>query len=159
LSRFYRDMKRMVVVGRRIGTAKYEDAIRILGEMHREDPSDAGTAFLIGMCHEWSERPGEARVWVERALAADPRHFDSLRFMTRRHYAEGRMDEARAYAMRALEAARDRPDASIPKPLAVLFRALVKLRIAHPAKTQAVIDGERDDRAWIDWAREFVRER
>ena len=87
----------------RIETGDYEDAIRILDRLNREESGNADVLNMLGFAHRKLSRMEPAFEFYQEALAIDPRHLGANEYLGELYLetgelesAQGRLDELAA---------------------------------------------------------------
>ena len=96
--RYYRQRSAV----RAIFLKDYRCAIKHLTELNHEVPHQIQTLYLLALSHERLQLSEEAIALLQRALAIDPQHSDSLQLMARALIACQREAQAVAFVQRAL---------------------------------------------------------
>ena len=123
---------------------KFPATLGILEQLLEEVGENPHTLGMLALCCHRSARHEQAIAYAARALEVDPEHLVALRTMSSVLAAEGRYDEARAFARRGLDVfARE-----APPPEAGGFREwLAVWRGLRPSK---------EEQEWADWARALI---
>jgi tetratricopeptide (TPR) repeat protein len=93
-------------------------------------------AYGVALIELREGRPGEARAWLERAIALDPTHGPSLVLLGRMRFAEGEVDEAARLFVRALNADNQSFDAKLGILAALIARG--NLAQAAPLRDELI---------------------
>jgi arylsulfatase A-like enzyme/tetratricopeptide (TPR) repeat protein len=88
-----------------------EEAERVLGELHAKDPGNRAVVEKLALLHAMEENWTEARVWCERAVAADPENAQARRNLAFVLARLGERDASREQYLRAIADDPDDPDA------------------------------------------------
>jgi tetratricopeptide (TPR) repeat protein len=101
-----------------------------------EYPRQMMAAYGVALIELREGRPGEARAWLERAIALDPTHGPSLVLLGRMRFAEGEVDEAARLFVRALNADNQSFDAKLGILAALIARG--NLAQAAPLRDELI---------------------
>lgn len=123
---------------------KYPATVTILKQLLEEVGENPHTLGMLALCCHRTAQHEQAIAYAERALEVDAGHLVALRTMSSALAAQGRNDEARAFAQRGLDAfARE-----APPPAPGGFREwLAVWRGLRPSK---------EEQEWVEWARGLV---
>ena len=123
---------------------KYPATVTILKQLLDEVGENPHTLGMLALCCYRTAQHEQAITYAERALEVDAGHLVALRTMSSVLAAEGRHDEARAFARRGLDAfAREAPPPA-PGGFKEWFAVWRGLR---PSK---------EEQEWADWARALI---
>ena len=123
---------------------KYPATVTILKQLLEEVGENPHTLGMLALCCHRTAQHEQAIAYAERALEVDAGHLVALRTMSSVLAAEGRHDEACAFARRGLDAfARE-----APPPAPGGFREWFAVwRGLRPSK---------EEQEWADWARGLI---
>jgi arylsulfatase A-like enzyme/tetratricopeptide (TPR) repeat protein len=88
-----------------------EEAERVLGELHAEDPGNLAVVEKLALLHAMEENWSESRAWCEKVVAADPDDAQARRNLAFVLARLGEREASREEYGRAIVAEPDNPDA------------------------------------------------
>ncbi len=123
---------------------KYDATLGLLEQLLEEVGENPHTLAMLALCCHRTNRVGRALAFAERAIEVEPEHLTALRVMSSALAAQGRGEEACAFAQRGLDAI----SRELPSPAPEGWRGWVAgwrgLRLS------------KEEREWQEWARRLV---